>query len=167
MAIPFNDLSPSDWNKLLLSNFNIQKGGSLTGFRGINYQRGYGFKSFFGNIFKALLPAAKSAGKSVAKEALLAGTDLASDLIQGNDMSESLKRRGTKATSNLLDKARNKLSRDTKYERLQEGEGIGYRRRKPIKRNQIKKKQIGFGKRKASKTKRRVVYKRKPDYLGY
>ena len=92
-----------------------QRGGSL-GFTGLPYQRGYGLGSFFRGIFRNILPVAKTALKTVGKQALTTGAQIASDVVAGEDIKKSAKKRGRAAASNLLRKAATKL---------QKGRGLG------------------------------------------
>jgi len=101
-----------------------QIGHGLTGYEGIPYQRGNGLGSFFGRLFRSILPVAKRAGKSALKavghEALNMGTNVIGDLAAGKDVKASMKRHGLKAGKNLLNKTRSAAKR-------QLGSGIGKR----------------------------------------
>jgi hypothetical protein len=44
-----------------------QTGHGLNGYQGIAYQRGNGLGSFFGRLFRSILPVAKRIGKSALK----------------------------------------------------------------------------------------------------
>ena len=79
------------------------------GFIGARYQRGAGLGSIFRSLFRAILPVAKSAGKSVGRRALKAGAEIASDLVSGRNFKESLQEHGRHAASDLLSKAATKL----------------------------------------------------------
>ena len=100
------------------------------GFIGMPYQRGGNLGSIFRGIFRALFPLAKSAGKAIGKQALMSGAEIASDVMAGTKLTESIKRRGKKAAANLLTKAANKM---------QSGGRLG-RRRKTIKGRRKQKK---------------------------
>ena len=115
------------------------------GFSGIPYQRGHGLGSFFGRLFRAILPVAKSVGKSalktVGKEALNMGMNVAQDLGQGRNIRQSLKEHGTRALGSVVKKAVNRMAG-------QSGKGIGGRT-------------VGSQKRKRSNT-TVILNKRKP-----
>ena len=97
-----------------------QRGGSL-GFSGIPYQRGYGLGSFFKGIFRSILPVAKSALKTVGKQALHTGAEIVSDVAAGQSFKQSAKKRAKAGTARLVKKAATKL---------QEGRGLGVRQTK-------------------------------------
>jgi hypothetical protein len=87
-----------------------QSGHGLPGFQGQPYQRGNGLGSFFGRLFRAILPVAKKVGKSalktVGKEALQLTSNVIGDVSEGKDFKQSVKQRGLKAGRNLVDKAK-------------------------------------------------------------
>ena len=93
-----------------------QTGGG--GFTGIPYQRGYGLGSFFKGLFRTVMPVAKSALKSVGRQALSTGAEIAKDVIAGRNIKESAKQRGRQAASRLLQKAATSM---------QKGRGLGVR----------------------------------------
>ncbi len=86
-----------------------QIGHGLPGYQGIPYQRGNGLGSFFGRLFRAILPVAKRAGKAalknVGREALQMGSNVIGDLSAGRNIKQSLKQHGVKAGQNLIKKA--------------------------------------------------------------
>ena len=108
------------WIDYYLSQASQQGHG---GFVGIPYQRGHGLGSFFGRLFRSILPVAKRIGKSalksVGKEALNMGSNVMHDISEGKSVKQSLKRHGAKAAGNLGEKALRKLS--------QSGNGLGKR----------------------------------------
>ena len=86
-----------------------QSGHGLSGFQGMPYQRGNGLGSFFGRLFRSILPVAKRIGKSalktVGREALDMGANVIGDLSKGRTAKEAFKEHGLKATRNLINKA--------------------------------------------------------------
>jgi len=97
-----------------------QRGGSLSSFEGQNFQRGAGIGSIFRGLFKMILPAVKNIGRTVGKQALVTGTDIASDMLHGQDFKTTVKRRGKQAGKILTAKAKKKLQQT----------GSGVRKRK-------------------------------------
>jgi hypothetical protein len=87
------------------------------------YQRGGGLGSLFRGIFRVLMPVLKRVGKSVGKQALTTGAQIASDLVAGDSIKASAKKRGRSGAASLFQKAAG---------HLQEGEGLG---RRPAKRH--------------------------------
>lgn len=85
---------------------HIQRG---AGFSGTPYQRGAGLGSLFRSLFRAILPLAKTAGRAIGKQALKAGAEVATDLVAGKNLKQSLEQHGKEATADLLAKASKKL----------------------------------------------------------
>ena len=56
-----------------------------------------------------LLPLVKSAGKTIGKEALYTGTNIASDMLSGQDIETSVQNRSREAATRLVDKAQSHL----------------------------------------------------------
>jgi len=86
-----------------------QTGHGIPGFQGQLYQRGNGLGSFFGRLLRSFLPVAKSFGKSalktVGREALHMGSEVLNDVAEGQDLGQSVRKRGAKAGKNLLNTA--------------------------------------------------------------
>ena len=88
---------------------HYQSGGSPY-FQGQSHQRGHGLGGLFGKLFRAavpvfrntILPAAKAGVKSVATEAARAGLHVAGDMLDGNDLGESLERHATDSARRLV-----------------------------------------------------------------
>ena len=91
-------------DKVWINHF--QKG---AGFHGSPYQRGAGLGNIFRNIFRFILPIAKSAGQTVGKQMLKTGADIATDVLAGKEFKDTIKVRGKEAAADLLDKASNKM----------------------------------------------------------
>ena len=83
--------------------------GDLGSFQGIQYQRGHGLGSFFARLFRSILPVAKRVGKSalktVGKEALAMGANVAGDLARGKDFAVAMEEHGRESAGKLFDKA--------------------------------------------------------------
>ena len=79
------------------------------GFIGHPYQRGAGLGGIFRTIFRAILPMAKTAGKFVGKTMLRSGADAATDLLEGHNLKQVMKRRGRQAAGDLMQEAANKM----------------------------------------------------------
>lgn len=140
------------------------------GFVGLPYQRGAGLGSLFAGLFRAILPLAKSAAKSVGREALATGADMASDILQGESIKRTVKRRGRKAASQLLKKASKKIAQ-TGGKRRKRRSVKTIRRKKPKTKRQ---KGRGLGKRPIGRNatsgkrvvKRRKIASKKVDTFG-
>jgi hypothetical protein len=134
------------------------------GFTGIPYQRGHGLGSFFGRLFRSILPVAKSIGKSalktVGKEAVNMGMNVAQDLSEGRNIRQSLKEHGAKAVGKLVKKGMNRIAR-------QSGSGLG---KQPVgSKNRGSTTLVVVRKRKPQTTKRRnknIKKKKQNDFLS-
>jgi hypothetical protein len=111
MRIDYTGVTPEVWAAF----YTKQAGG---GFVGIPYQRGGGLGNFFRGLFRFLLPVVAKAGKAIGKEALSAGSRIASDVVAGEDFVDSAKRNLRESTALLLNKG---------AENLQKGGRLGKR----------------------------------------
>jgi len=111
MRAVYVPLSDQDWATFYLSRIkHSQTGhGDLEGFQGLAYQRGHGLGSLFKGLFRLIVPVFKSVGKMVGSEALSTGANIASDLVRGRNIRDTLEDHGRNAAGNLLDKASSKL----------------------------------------------------------
>lgn len=89
--------------------------GNIVGFKG---QRGAGLGSFFRSLFRMAVPLIKSAATKIGKQALATGAHVATDLIHGRPIVQSMEEHGKEGASNLLKQAE---------EALQRGRGLGTR----------------------------------------
>lgn len=87
------------------------------------YQQGSGIGSFFGGIYRFVLPLVKSGAKTVGKEALSTGINIVSDIASNKDPREALRMRLRESARNLKRKA------DEKFENFMSGEGYKAKRR--------------------------------------
>lgn len=84
-------------------------GGGIPVFAGSRYQRGGGIGSFLSSIGKRVLPFVMKGLKTVGKEALRSGINVATDALEGKDISESIRERATESRDVLKSKAARKL----------------------------------------------------------
>ncbi len=111
--------------KALYSDYYVnQAGGSLPVFQGSRGQRGHGFGSVLGGLFRNALPMLKRIGK----QALTTGAHIASDMLGGKNFSESAKARVRQGINTFLPP-----------EDVSEQTGSGGRRRAVKRRRAIKK----------------------------
>lgn len=89
--LPYVSAPTSFWD----SSFQQSGNGYLAGKR---FQRGFGFGGFLSGLFRSALPILKSVGKS----ALKTGISVAGDVLEGEKVDSSLKRRGRTAAAGLL-----------------------------------------------------------------
>jgi len=113
----------TDDPKLWVEFFASQHGGG--GFIGDPFQRG-GFS--LGGLFKGLarvaLPVLKRAGKSVAKQAMQTGVEVANDALSGKDIGQAIEERGRVGAKKLLKKATKTAAQPKKRKRKQQKGGM-------------------------------------------
>ena len=69
-------------------------GGTYSVFRGAPNQAGHGIGSALSGFFKGLLPMLKRTGATAVKSLVKTGTDVLADVIEGKNVTSSLKQRG-------------------------------------------------------------------------
>ncbi len=79
-----------------------QQTGHGAAFAGMPYQRGGGLGSIFRGLFRAILPVAKSVGRAVGKQALRTGAAVASDMADGANFKESIKKHGREGVKSFM-----------------------------------------------------------------
>jgi hypothetical protein len=82
-----------------------QAGKGYPVFGGRRYQRGHGLGSIFGGLFKAAMPLLKKGTKTLGREALKTGLNIAGDVVQGRNIKWAAKSRLKSTRQNLLQKA--------------------------------------------------------------
>src|SRR6266699_2956783 len=93
-----------------LNYYVTQAGDGLSFFSGSRYQRGRGIGSFLARLFRtALLPAIKSTGKYLGKQALHTGVDIAQDVLGGAPLKEATLARISDAGDRVIGAAKKKL----------------------------------------------------------
>lgn len=131
----------------------------------IRRQNGNGIGNVFAKVYRYFKPLVVKGLKEVGKEAMLAGTDILSQMDDGNSIENALKSRGTKAVNNLKRKATDKL------EKLMTGSGEAKKRIKRRKKEKsaqsstrlTKKKKSGSTKKKISKKQRKLKKNKKTE----
>ena len=68
-----------------------QAGKEYPVFAGRRYQRGHGLVSNFGGLFKAAMPLLKKGAKTLEREALNTGLNIARDVVQGRNIKQAAK----------------------------------------------------------------------------
>lgn len=116
----YAQFNPNDYDVWLsyYGNQALQTGFGMEGYRGTPYQRGAGLGSFFKALFRMAVPVIKSVGRQAGKHALAAGANVMSDLVKGEPVLDSLKKRSKFETSRLFHEV---------GDELQKGEGLGFR----------------------------------------
>lgn len=81
-----------------------QTGSGMPYFTGISNQRGHGLGSFLGGLFRSVLPFLSSSARILGKEALTAGGNVLSDIAQGRQPMESVKRAAAEAGKHMVER---------------------------------------------------------------
>jgi hypothetical protein len=74
-------------------------------FAGRRYQKGHGLGSIFGGLFKAAMPLLKKGTKTLEREALKTGLNIAGDVVQGRNIKQAAKSRLISTEEKLLQKS--------------------------------------------------------------
>ena len=82
-----------------------QAGHGYPVYAGQRFQRGHGLGSIFGGLFKAAMPLLKKGAKTLGKEALKTGLNIAGDMVEGKNFKQATKSRVKQTGTTLLDKA--------------------------------------------------------------
>ncbi|KFM69670.1 hypothetical protein X975_14593, partial [Stegodyphus mimosarum] len=82
-----------------------QTGNGLPYYQGTILQKGYGIGGFFAKLFRSAMPFLMKGAKTVGKEALRTGTQIANDVLSGENFKVSLKTRSKEAGKKLARKA--------------------------------------------------------------
>ena len=128
-----------DASRHLYENYYLsQTGDGLPVFYGSRGQRGHGLGSLLGGLFRSAMPMIKRGLAAFGKHALKTGLEVANDVVAGDSIKDSAKKRIPQAIKRFASGA---LS--------QSGSGYGKRRRQASK------------KRKTSKRRRKVTTKRR------
>ena len=72
---------------------------------GTRYQGGHGLGSIFGSLFKSVVPLLKRGAKTLGHEALKTGLNLASDVMEGQNVTQAAKSKLKSTGQILLQKA--------------------------------------------------------------
>ena len=70
-----------------------QAGKGYPMFAGRRYQRGHGLGSIFGGLFKAAMHLLKKGAKTLGREALITGLNIAGDVVQGRNIKQAAEAR--------------------------------------------------------------------------
>lgn len=82
-----------------------QTGNGLPYYQGTVLQKGYGIGGFFAKLFRSALPFLVSGAKAVGKEALRTGTQVANDVLAGENLKTSFRTRVKESGKALARKA--------------------------------------------------------------
>ena len=129
-----------------LNYYNNQAGYGISGFQGVRYQRGHGF---FGRLFSGIGNFVKDLAPGLFKRALPSAIGLAQDVLAGENVGQSAKKRLIEAGKNVADETIDKIK-----SKIQGGSGIPRKKCKTNFRQQIIKRNSKSNKRNKRKRKR-------------
>lgn len=131
MIVPYNE---SDSALFYRDFYRSQVGNGLSVYRGkVNTMQGRGIGSFLSGLLKKAAPVLKSAAKHAGKQLLTTGAQVASDVVSGQNVGASLKRRFEDTGKGLLQDALGGVSN------LASGGAPPKKRRKTPKKRRAKK----------------------------
>ena len=108
-----------------------QAGGGMPVYSGSPYQRGHGLGSILGGLLRGAMPLLSSVGKSIGRQMIRSGLDVASDVVSGGNVRDSLKRRAKEGALSLLEGGRvNKRRRPGGRSAISKKRPLGERYRK-------------------------------------
>ncbi|GFY77595.1 uncharacterized protein F54H12.2 [Trichonephila inaurata madagascariensis] len=94
-----------------------QAGNGLSYYQGQSFQKGYGIGGWFKRLFRTALPFLTRGAKSVGKEVLKTGTQIANDLLEGQNLEDAAKHRvketGRKLAREAIKRADDMLGQDS------------------------------------------------------
>ena len=106
-----------------------QLGYGLPAYRGVVMQRGYGLGGMFRGLMRAVTPHLKQGLKQVGKRALQTGLQVISDVSEGKNLKNSLKRRAVENATEFIQQPFKKQKTTSKSIRGKASGGKGRRRR--------------------------------------
>jgi hypothetical protein len=110
-----------DWHDLLGSMIEEERvrpvlfqtgNGTYSIFQGMPYQRGAGLGALFKSLFRFLLPIGKEVGAVIGQQGLESGTKILSNILEGHNIKETLRKEGKAGLKSLLEKAASQMVDD-------------------------------------------------------
>lgn len=99
MTVPYVFDSSASHYKHHYSN---QAGGKISVFKGKTIQNGSGIGSVFSKIFRGIAPLLKQVAKTSGRELIKAGSNIATDVLDGKSFSQSAKKNLSDSGKKLL-----------------------------------------------------------------
>ena len=115
-----------------------QAGRGYPVYTGTRYQRGHGLGSIIGSLFKSAVPLLKRGAKTLGRKALKTGLNLASDIMEGQNVTQATKSRLKSTGQNLLQKAMDTVGPPGKRSIKRAAKRKKHRRRQTMLRNTSK-----------------------------
>jgi len=86
MIVPYD---PQTSSAFYYDYYSQQSGNGLAVFKGATIQRGKGIGSFFSKMLRGAMPLLKSGAKTVGKQLLASGSNIANDVMNGENLKTS------------------------------------------------------------------------------
>ena len=112
-----------------------QAGSGYPVYAGSRVQKGHGLGSVFGGLFKAAMPLLKKGAKTLGREALRTGLNIAGDVVQGKNVKQAAQSRLKMAGKDLVNKAIGYAGPPGERTIKRPANGKGRRRRQTRQRN--------------------------------
>ena len=111
-------------------------GGGLPVF--IGGQRGRGIGGIFNGLARMIIPVLKRTGKTVLKEGLRSGVDVLGDIVSGQNVKSSFKKRAKQAGTRLVDQSMKSIGQISKHSIPPPGQSVkkGIKRKNPFQNRQ-------------------------------
>ncbi|GFW21814.1 uncharacterized protein F54H12.2 [Trichonephila clavipes] len=110
--------------------FVNQAGNGLSYYQGQSFQKGYGIGGWFKRLFRFALPFLSRGAKSVGREVLRTGAQIANDLLEGQNLQESAEERakemGRILAKKAIKKADDMLGKGKAYKRKKETSKVSH-----------------------------------------
>lgn len=87
-----------------------QVGNGLPVFRGARVQKGHGLGNVLGGLFRSAMPLLKKGVKSLGKEALRTGVEIAGDVLDGRSIKQAAKTRTLAAGKRVANRAASSIT---------------------------------------------------------
>ena len=101
MVVPYDPQSSSLFYR---DYYTLQSGNGLSVFKGATVQRGRGIGSFFSKMLRGAMPLLKSGAKTIGKQVIESGANVAKDLINGKDLKSASIKNFSEGGTKLLNK---------------------------------------------------------------
>lgn len=99
MVVPYN---PHDSSEFYRNYYTQQNGNGLSVFKGATIQCGRGIGGFFSRVMRGAMPLLKSGAKTIGRQLIDSGANLAKDLISGEDFKRAATRNFSTGGRKLL-----------------------------------------------------------------
>jgi len=98
---------PRMYSDHLYDDYYIQQAGNgLSVYGGVPHQQGHGLGSILAGLFRGAIPMLKNVGKAAGKQLIKSGLNVATDVLSGENVRQSLKKGAKEGALSLLQSQR-------------------------------------------------------------